>query len=75
MEEYGDVYNEVLEVLKYVPEQDYKKIPTNFIDFLESNRDEKNDFVYNLGLPLEKQNLSREAKTILAIICKLYWNK
>ena len=75
MEDFSYAYSEVIEVLRYIPEEDYNKVSIKLIKFLEENANENSDFTYNMALPFNKQKISREAKTILAIICKLYWNK
>lgn len=68
----GEAYAEVLEILNYVPEENYKKIPGNFITFMEENADENSSFVYNLALPFNKQNVNDDAKDILALIYRLF---
>ena len=73
MENYGAAYYEVLQVLKYLPEEDYEKIPKKIIQLMEGNCNTNTDFTYNLALPLEKQNISKEAKTILAILYRNCW--
>lgn len=71
--DYAEAYAEVLEVLNYIPMEDYNKIPKKFITFMEENYDEKSSFKYNIALPFEKQGLSDKAKNILALISKLCW--
>ena len=71
--DYADAYSEVLEVLKYIPEDDYKKIPKKTIQLLETNSNEKSKFAYNIALPFDKQNISKDAKIILAILYKNCW--
>ncbi len=73
--DYADAYSEVLEVLKYIPESDYKKIPIATIQLLEANSNEKSEFTYNLALPFDKQNISKDAKIILAILYRNCWIK
>ncbi len=68
MKDYSKAYTEVIEVLKYFSKDDYDKIPSTFLNFLEKNRDEKYSFKYNLALPIEKQDISYEAKVVLALI-------
>lgn len=70
---YSTAYAEVIEVLRYIPIEDYHKIPKKFITFMEENCDENNTFIYNLALPFHKQELSAEAKNILATIYRLFW--
>ena len=71
--DYAEAYTEVLEVLKYIPIEDYNKIPKKFITFMEENCDEKSSFKYNIALPFDKQGLSDKAKNVLALISKLFW--
>ena len=73
MDNYSSAYSEVLEVLKYLPKEDYDKIPSKTIDLLEANCDENSDFVYNIALPFDKQNISKEAKSILALLYRTSW--
>ena len=68
MKDYSRAYSEVVEILKYLPKNDYDKIPSSFINYLEKNKDEKYTFVYNLAIPIEKQDISHEAKIVLALI-------
>ncbi len=75
MENYTMAYSEVLEVLKYLPKVDYDKIPKKVIQLLETNCDEKSEFTYNVALPLEEQNISKNAKVILAILYRTCWMK
>lgn len=70
---YVDAYSEVLEVLRYIPKEDYKKIPIKTIQLLKANSNEKNDFVYNSALPFNKQNISKDARIILAILYRNCW--
>ena len=55
------VYNEVIEVLKYIKKEDYEKIPKEVIYNFEKNMD-RNFF---LKLELENLNISRKASSIL----------
>lgn len=65
---YAKAYTEVLEILKYLPKDDYAKIPEEKIIFFEKNRD--NDYEYKLdeNLPLSEQKISREANAIIISI-------
>ena len=78
MENYENLANsfsEVLEVLKYIPKDDYEKIPKKFLNLLKRNCNEKSEFRYNCALPIEKQDLSEDAQTLLSIIYKNCWKK
>lgn len=72
LENYNEAYAEVIEVLNYIPLADYKKIPKNYITYMEENCDENCSFVYNIALPFEKQNISDTAKNILGMIFRLF---
>lgn len=75
MKDYSYAYAEVLEVLKYIPKSDYEQIPKKTIQLLEANCDEQSDFTYNIGLPFDKQNISKDAKVVLAILYRNCWLK
>ena len=44
---YAKAYTEVLEVLKYFPEEEYKKIPIEKINFYKRNMDKNYKFTIN----------------------------
>ena len=71
--DYAKAYSEVLEVLKYIPKEDYDKIPSKMLQLMQAKCDENSKFTYNVALPFEKQNLSKDAKLILAMIFRNCW--
>ena len=71
--DYSEAYSEVLEIIKYLPKEDYDKIPPKLIQLLMVNCNANSEFTYNTALPFEKQNLSNDAKLILAIIFRNCW--
>lgn len=71
--EYADAYSEVLEILKYVSQEDYNKIPKNKIQLFEKNANENYTVVYNPTKTLDEQNISKVAKGIIAILFRDYW--
>ncbi len=72
VDNYEEAYVEVIEVLKYIPMSEYKKIPKRYIIFMEENCSENSTFVYNIALPFDKQNISDTAKNILGMIFRLF---
>lgn len=70
---YNMAYTEVLEILKYLPESEFKKIPKDEIKFLETNRNKNYKFVINPEKTLEEQNISRKANAILTVYFKKYF--
>lgn len=65
---YSCSYVEVLEILKSVPIEEYKKIPKEKIMFYESNKDKEYIYIYNE----DNKVISRKAKTILINLYKNY---
>lgn len=66
---YARAYKEVLEIIKYFPEEDYKKIPSEVIEFYKNNMDTNYRFSINPYIDLGEQNISKEAN---GIMIKLY---
>ena len=70
---YKIAYSEVMEILAHIPKNDYEKIPIEYINFLENEKDKNYCFVYDVNKTLDEQNVSKEAKTIIAILFRDYW--
>jgi len=71
--EYANAYSEVLEILKYIPKEDYEKIDKEKINVFKANHNKEYIFKYNPKLTLNEQNVSPKAKTIIAILFRDYW--
>lgn len=65
--------NEVLVLLKMLPETELKKIPEVEIKFLEEHRDVNYNFSVNPEVPINEVNISRKAKAILVVLWKKYF--
>lgn len=65
--------NEVLVLLKMLPEAELKKIPETEIKFLEEHRDVNYNFSVNSEIPINEVNISRKAKAILVVLWKKYF--
>ena len=72
-ENYACAYKEVIEVLKYTKREDVNKIPKSRILLWRTNMNKDYDFKIDTTKTLEEQNLSKEAKAIIANIFKKYW--
>lgn len=72
IENYENAYAEVIEVLNYIPIDEYKKIPKKYITFMEENCSEDCSFVYNMALPFNEQNISDISKNILGMLFRLF---
>lgn len=70
---YANAYQEVLEVLKYTKKEDLEKIPKSKIEMYKKYMNKENGFKIDKSKSLEEQNISNEAKAILANLYKDYW--
>lgn len=61
-------YTEILEIIKYLPLNEYKKIPKEQIEFYENNKDPLYKFQYNPSKPLNEQNVLRETKALIVML-------
>ena len=66
-------YNEVIEILNYIPKEDFNKIPTDIINMFKAYMNPNYHFKYDANKTLEEQNVSKEARTIIAIFFRDYW--
>lgn len=65
---YARAYTEVCEILKYLPEEEYKKIPKEKIEFYESNKDNNYTFQYDSNKTLKEQHISSKTNAIIITI-------
>lgn len=71
--EYANAYSEVNEILKSISKEDYEKIPKSKIELFKKCSNPNYKFNYNPNLTLEKQNVSKRARAIIAILFRDYW--
>ena len=70
---YRKAYTEVLEILKYLPKEEYDKIPTKEIAHYKENMDREYVFKLDPTIDLGKQNISKEANAVLVTIFRDYF--
>ncbi len=70
---YVKAYKEIVEILKYVPEESVNKIPKEMRDMFEAEQLKTYDFQIDTNKPFEEQELLEETKAILANIFRDYW--
>ena len=70
---YAKAYTEVLEILRHLPEEEYERIPKTEIQFYENNCDKNYKYMYDEGLKVEQQKISREANTVIISIYMNYF--
>lgn len=66
---YANSYVEVLEILKHIPDNEYKKIPEEKIRFYEKNKNKDYNFIYNTK---NFEQISRKTKAIIVNLYKDY---
>lgn len=66
-------YTEVLEILQYLNDDDYKKIPNDKIKYFYENENVNYHYKYNPNLSLNEQKVSQKTKYILAFLFCEYW--
>lgn len=69
----NSAYAQVLEILNYIKLEDYYKVPKEIISALEINKDFESKFKYNKQKDFLDQDVSQEAKLLLAVFFKRYW--
>ena len=70
-QEFGNACYEVLEILKYIKEDDLEKIPQEEIQILKKNANYNYSFYYNPGKSIKEQEVSKLSKGIIAqYFCK-----
>ena len=70
---YPKAYKEVIEILKYVPEESVNKIPQTMLDTFKTKMDKDYNFIVDINKTFEKQELLAETKAIFANIFRDYW--
>lgn len=71
--EYAKAYKEVIEILKYVPDEDVAKMPQEKIDFYKKHMDNEYDYKIDETKDFSEQTISETTEAILACIFRDYW--
>lgn len=70
---YPKAYAEILEILKYLPKEEYEKIPKEKIEFYEANADKNHDFKFDPAREIANQNTLRETNAIIVTLYQDYF--
>ena len=70
---HANAYSEVLEILRFIPIQEYNKIPKEKLEVFERFSNKEYKFFYNPKKSLDENNVSNITKTIIAILFRDYW--
>lgn len=68
MIDFSKRFVEVDEILKYLSEADYNKIPTNVINYIKNNKDNSYTWKYDTSKKLKDQNVSDDTIAILSYL-------
>lgn len=71
--EYAKAYTEVIEIFKYIPQEDIAKIPSDKIEFYKKHMDKEYKYAIDKTIEFEQQTMSDITKAILANIFRDYW--
>lgn len=71
--EYKKSCTEVIEILNHISIEDYEKIPKNIINVLETDKDSEYNFEYDINRTLKEQNISKQARIMIALFFRDYW--
>ena len=71
--EYAKAYKEIIELLRYIPIEETRKIPQNIIDYYDNNKDGTYEFQYNPNIDFNKQKIMHLTKILIANLYKNYW--
>ena len=66
-------YVEVLEILKYIPIEDYNKIPYEIIENMKLNIDKEYKYAVTHFDNFQEQEMLKETEMILAVLFRDYW--
>ncbi len=58
-------YTEILEIIKYLPNEEYDKIPKEKLEFYKTHQDSLYHFEYDPTKSLNEQNVLRETKVLI----------
>ena len=60
--------SEVIAILEHFSQKDQNRIPAEFMRYLEKHRDPEHIIQIHKGLPLNEQDISQDAKSLLVLI-------
>ena len=72
-ERYSIAMAETLHYLKGISEEDIKKIPNKFMEFLKLNSSKNYECNFDYTKPLNELKLKDETRGLISMICLNYW--
>lgn len=71
---YAKAYKEIIEIIRFFPEDEYNKIPKEKIEYYKENMDNTYKFAINPNIDLAEQNISKEANAIIISLYRDYFS-
>ena len=65
---YSKSYTQILEIIKYLPKEEYQMIPKSEIEFFENNKDVNYSFYFNPAISFKEQDISRETYSLIVLL-------
>ena len=72
MKDYSNAFAEVYEILNYLEEESYNKIPKDFLEVIEENRNKEYEYIVENPEDLTEQPMLPETRAILFNIFRDY---
>lgn len=66
-------YVEVLEIIKYIPKNDYYKIPKEILQNMQNEKDINYTYTISCFDNFQNQEMLKETEAILAVLYRDYW--
>ena len=71
---YSRACKEVLEILRFIPDEFYNRINKKFIERLEKNADKDYNLSITLNTNYNELDILNETKEILSLVSDKFWN-
>ena len=65
---YSKSYTQILEIIKYLPKEEYQMIPKSEIEFFENNKDVNYSFSFNPAISFKEQDISKETYSLIVLL-------
>ena len=72
-DEYSKAYAELIQILQYISQDDFNKIPRDLVEFFEENKDVNYQYNYDFKIPFKKQPILKLTKILIANLYVKYW--
>lgn len=70
---YPKAYTEILEIMKYLPKEEFARIPQEKIGFYKENCDKDYKFVFDISKSFEEQNILKETNALIVLLFRNYF--